>query len=73
LLVKLLVTGLVVVKIKLIKTAGSMPSHSITSIPSAATSSAASRMQPTHVFISMIGSDSEEDTVHQPPKRLPLL
>jgi len=50
-----------------------MPSHSISSIPSAATSSAASRMQPTHVFISMIGSDSEEDTVHQPPKRLRLL
>lgn len=27
----------------------------------------------TGVFISMIGSDSEEDTVHQPPKRLRLV
>lgn len=50
-----------------------MPSRSTSLIPSASTSSAASRMQPrTGVFISMIGSDSEEDTVHQPPKRLRL-
>ena len=50
-----------------------MPSGSASSIPSATTFSAASRMQPrTGVFFSMIGSDSEEDTVQQPSTRLRL-